>query len=382
MSDPLDTGGAGLVASDSPAESAPSEALSRLRERSLSRALRGMVAQQPEPAPSGARGERGAGTVASEAHLGDLDLMAEHAASEIGFAALTGGIDGPARSLVGLGPSPEDGEGDSGAEAPPGPEDMEPSEQAGNPAAGNAVPAGPAPELPEESSAVPPAPRQDVPAPGTPATGSTDPAQPQDPVEDLKDKYLQSFPNPADAPSGRIQDLADRLHGKPVPGDTGTLLNPDETTRHMGVENQGGTRAWRNNNPGNLKKPGAGKMEDWANRFGAEIAGGGFLKFPSVEQGLAALQDLLSDSDDSPYKGLNVRDGIRKFAGLNDPGPDDPHYEAIHKANEKHLDDYLNTLNGFGVNADSSMLDQRDRVIPGIIQHEGYYAGIQDLLGT
>lgn len=395
------------------------------------------------------------GPLTAEADLGDVDLHAEHLLSHIGLAALTGGIDAPARALAGImsDPLPQGGEGGSGRETPPAPEEMQSSDfsdisrglgqevvDVGIFARGVA-PGGPDPGLlahPDlsrglgqgvvdpgifarpvapydqgsallaASSDVPPSPQQGVPAPGIPPAGraapggrgsapqagsqapqsaspppppgGTDPARPQDPVEALRDKYLESLPQPTERDRGRIQNLVERLHGKPDPGDTGIDLNPDKTTRHMGIENQGGTRAWRNNSPGNLEEPESKKMNDWHNRFGAEKADDGFLKFPSAEQGLAALQDLLSD--DGPYNGFNVRDGIKKFAGLNDPDPDDPNYEAIHKANAKHLDDYLNTLTGFGVNVDGPMLEQRDRVIPGIIQHEGYYAGIQHFLGT
>lgn len=70
-----------------------------------------------------------------------------------------------------------------------------------------------------------------------------------------------------------------------------------------------GTRAARNNNPGNLE---AGKF---AVAHGATGSDGRFAIFPSAEAGFAALKALL----ESPgYVGLTVAETIAKFAPPNE----------------------------------------------------------------
>ena len=328
----------------------------------------------------------GAGSSDSEMDPEDVDLHAEYALAHIGLAALTSGYPAPAQSLVGIIPDPstEDGAEGSGAGTPAAPEDMEPPEETEDFPTSSAAPGSPDAELPAESSDVQGSPQQDVPTYGTPPMGPAasgddgaapqqgdpDLARPKDPVDALKYDFDTSYrDDPPEDQRNRVIDLQKRLRLERQPGETSPLANPEKRTRHRDGGYQGGTRAWRNQSPGNLKEPGADKMEDWHNRFGAEKADNGFLKFPSVEKGLGALQDLLSD--DGPYHGLTVRDGIRSYAGLGKPG------DPITPEQQKHLDDYLKTLKGFGVDADRPMLEQRERVIPGIIQQEGYYPGIK-----
>ncbi len=67
----------------------------------------------------------------------------------------------------------------------------------------------------------------------------------------------------------------------------------------------GGTRAWRNNNPGNLA------YGQFARAKGAIGKGGKFAVFPDYETGRKALEDLLlSDS----YKNMTIASAIIKYA--------------------------------------------------------------------
>jgi hypothetical protein len=67
----------------------------------------------------------------------------------------------------------------------------------------------------------------------------------------------------------------------------------------------GGTRSWRNNNPGNLRDT------EFSRRHGAIGEAGGFAVFPDEEAGAAALADLLGTRT---YRGLSVADAIERFA--------------------------------------------------------------------
>ena len=66
-----------------------------------------------------------------------------------------------------------------------------------------------------------------------------------------------------------------------------------------------GTRAWRNNNPGNIRDG------DFTRRHGAIGVAGGFAIFPDYETGLAALIALLRTV---PYQKLNVEQAINRYA--------------------------------------------------------------------
>ena len=71
------------------------------------------------------------------------------------------------------------------------------------------------------------------------------------------------------------------------------------------LKRQGGTRAWRNSNPGNLR------YSEKTRKSGAIGQAGGFAVFPHEAAGLQALENLLlSDS----YKDLTIADAICKYA--------------------------------------------------------------------
>ncbi|MCL2749247.1 MAG: hypothetical protein FWE50_04215 [Alphaproteobacteria bacterium] len=67
----------------------------------------------------------------------------------------------------------------------------------------------------------------------------------------------------------------------------------------------GGTRAWRNNNPGNIRNG------DFANRRNAIGIAGGFAVFPDYETGFAALVALLCTAT---YQQMTVEQAINRYA--------------------------------------------------------------------
>ena len=77
-----------------------------------------------------------------------------------------------------------------------------------------------------------------------------------------------------------------------------------DATGH-GIRRTGGTRSWRNQNPGNIRD------SKFARRMGAIGAAGGFAVFPDAETGMRAIAALLrSDS----YKNLRIADAVARYA--------------------------------------------------------------------
>lgn len=67
----------------------------------------------------------------------------------------------------------------------------------------------------------------------------------------------------------------------------------------------GGTRAWRNTNPGNLR------YSDFSRRMGAIGQAGGFAVFPSEQVGMDAVAALLKSDT---YRGLTIAGAINRYA--------------------------------------------------------------------
>lgn len=67
----------------------------------------------------------------------------------------------------------------------------------------------------------------------------------------------------------------------------------------------GGTRAWRNNNPGNLRN------YDFSQRHGSIGEAGGFAVFPDEATGQGALVSLLGTDT---YQGLTINEALARFA--------------------------------------------------------------------
>lgn len=71
------------------------------------------------------------------------------------------------------------------------------------------------------------------------------------------------------------------------------------------IERTGGTRAWRNNNPGNLRNSAFSKTH------GSVGEAGGFAVFPDEETGRQALKDLLKTKT---YRQLDIGKAITRYA--------------------------------------------------------------------
>ncbi len=72
-----------------------------------------------------------------------------------------------------------------------------------------------------------------------------------------------------------------------------------------GIRRTGGSRAWRNQNPGNIRD------SKFARRMGAIGAAGGFAVFPDAETGARAIAALLTGNS---YRNLTVADAIARYA--------------------------------------------------------------------
>ena len=73
------------------------------------------------------------------------------------------------------------------------------------------------------------------------------------------------------------------------------------------VKREGGTLAWRNNNPGNIR------MTEWARANGAIGVGpGGFAIFPTPEVGRQAISNLLRDGKN--YRNNTIEGAISRYA--------------------------------------------------------------------
>lgn len=117
----------------------------------------------------------------------------------------------------------------------------------------------------------------------------------------------------------------------------------------------GGTRAWRNNNPGNIR---AGKF---ATDNGAIGAAGGFAVFPDEATGMNATKKLLRSDN---YINLTVGDAISRYAP-----PFENDTAAYHRELQKRT--------GIAMNTPMSQLNdtQMNRVADAIKQIEGWKPG-------
>lgn len=141
--------------------------------------------------------------------------------------------------------------------------------------------------------------------------------------------------------------------GSPNAGSNGGMPQAD-----LGGTRSGGTRSWRNRNPGNLKDG------PFARRMGAiGRDAGGFAVFPDEATGRKAQAALLFDND--RYKNLSIRDAIARYA----PGSDgnDPASYAAQMARAA------------GVGVDTRLSDltpaQREKFLDAQRDKEGWRAG-------
>jgi hypothetical protein len=125
---------------------------------------------------------------------------------------------------------------------------------------------------------------------------------------------------------------------------------------------KGGSRSWRNNNPGNIR------MSDFAISKGAIGSDGDFAIFPTYEIGYAAIGDLLSGP---AYKDLTVYQAIRKYA---------PPTEN----NTANYQNQVKKYTGLDINRKISSLSPMEltRVTDAIQRVEGYIVGnVEEITG-
>jgi len=173
-------------------------------------------------------------------------------------------------------------------------------------------------------------------AEGGPAGGAVDNvAAEDDGIDDTKSLALDSNADPSLI---RVTDAVSRAS-----------QDYDSTVK------EGGTPAWRNNNPGNIE---AG---DWAMRHGATGRESGgkrrFAVFPSEEAGMNALKGLLGGET---YSDLLPPDAIKQYAPAKDGN--DPK-------------SYAKTLGKLGVDLNKPVQEQIDKMAEGIKRVEGWKAG-------
>lgn len=117
----------------------------------------------------------------------------------------------------------------------------------------------------------------------------------------------------------------------------------------------GGTRAWRNCNPGNLR------LTPFSRENGAIGKAGGFAVFPDVETGRRALKNLLCSEN---YYDKTIRAAIYKYAP--------PHENNVSSYNRQ-----LINLTGLDINKKISSLNatQLESVVDAICVIEGWREG-------
>lgn len=111
-------------------------------------------------------------------------------------------------------------------------------------------------------------------------------------------KHFQRTP-----PDGSPTDMNKRYaEGGPTDPPKSSESEPE----YNSVGKSGGSRSWRNNNPGNIM------YNDYIKKLGAIGTDGRFAIFPDVETGRRAQERLLFDS--ANYKGLTMPEAIRRWA--------------------------------------------------------------------
>lgn len=188
----------------------------------------------------------------------------------------------------------------------------------------------------------------DAPYSDAPIPGAGSPAEPEVTVSDNDSTMQKSGKTGANAPtpSGTNLPTSASASGKDV-----IYTNPDGS-RYRYTD---GTRAWRNNNPGNIR------YSDFSRRMGAIGEAGGFAVFPDVETGRRAIAALLrSDS----YNNLTIAGAISRYAP-----PTENDTEKYHRKIEQ--------LTGLSINRRMSDLGDTEfaQVVRAIQQIEGWGVG-------
>lgn len=121
------------------------------------------------------------------------------------------------------------------------------------------------------------------------------------------------------------------------------------------IRRSGGSRAWRNNNPGCIR------YSDFARQMGAVGSAGGFAVFPDEQTGMNAIGALLRSDK---YISLTIADAIAKYA---------PPHENDTQGYKQHLQKMT------GLSTDSKICDLTDEQIQKVVRAisiiEGWKAG-------
>lgn len=128
------------------------------------------------------------------------------------------------------------------------------------------------------------------------------------------------------------------------------------------IRRSGGTRAWRNNNPGCIR------YSEFARQMGAVGRAGGFAVFPDEQTGMAAIGTLLRSDK---YRNLTISAAIMKYAP--------PHENDTHGYKQR-----LQKMTGLSVNLKICDLtdEQLESVVRAIRIIEGWKVGREIHLNT
>ncbi len=171
-------------------------------------------------------------------------------------------------------------------------------------------------------------------------------------------------PAPAKKPAKAEPDKPDASPAPTTPAGKATAGTLPNGKKYVAYDNQvkvGGSRAWRNNNPGNIEY---GKF---AKAHGAIGSDGRFAIFPDEATGKEAIKDLMQTKN---YKDLSVTDAVHRYAPSfeNDTGA---YINAVTK------DANIDASSTIGSLSDG----QLDAVANAIQRHEGWIKGSSYLPG-
>lgn len=145
--------------------------------------------------------------------------------------------------------------------------------------------------------------------------------------------------------------------GQPQAAPEGFSLDAVAETLDMpSTGRTGGSRSWRNNNPGNIE------FGPFAERHGAVGSDGRFAIFPSEEAGRGAMESLLFGPS---YVNLSISDAIGRYAPASDNNDVGAYVESVANATGLAPDTTLSSMTP----------EQRSAFVDAMIRHEGWTPG-------
>ena len=161
-------------------------------------------------------------------------------------------------------------------------------------------------------------------------------------------------PAPAPAPGVSKPGVEKKIAGvvKGGPGYT------DVKTADGEIQRREGSRNWRNNNPGNIRKG------SYSQSKGAVGDDGAFAVFPTLDTGMDAKEDLIF-APNSKYINLSIQDAMAKYAPPSDNNNTQDYIQKICQATGSTPDTLLSKLNPA----------QRDAMLKTISKQEGFKVG-------